>query len=128
MWRNGPSRYSVSIRFVSGQSVTRLANLSRNTLNEITRSASITSPPPGMGVRALMRAAEFQGRNFGIARDIGHQIVHLLRGVGQDLGFVMRGHRAFPVRVTCPVHVTWRGLFDKRAAEIKGPPCRRDHM
>ena len=65
MWRNGPSRYSVSIRFFSGQRVTRLAKCSRNTLNEITRSASITSPPPGIGVRALMRAAEFQGRNFG---------------------------------------------------------------
>ena len=64
IFRNGPSRYSVSIRFFSGHSVTRLANFSRKTLKEITRSASITSPS-GMGRRAVMRAAEFQGRNSG---------------------------------------------------------------
>jgi hypothetical protein len=49
----------------SGHSVTRLPNLSRNTLKLITRSASSTSPPPSTARRERMRAAEFHGRNLG---------------------------------------------------------------
>ena len=62
-YRNGPSRYSTSITRsaspVAGRRVTRLAKRSRNTLNEITRSASITSPPgaPSSSRRLRMRAA-----------------------------------------------------------------------
>jgi hypothetical protein len=82
MCLKGPSRYSVSIFWRWGQSVTRLPKRSRNTLKLITRSASITSPP-GIGRRDRMRAAEFQGRNFGYDSDIGHQIVHLLGGIRQ---------------------------------------------
>src|SRR6056300_477396 len=64
IYLNGPSKYSVSSFLSSGHKTTRLPKRSRNTLNEITKSASITWDAPS-GVTDLIRAAEHHGKNFG---------------------------------------------------------------
>ncbi|OHC43535.1 MAG: hypothetical protein A2092_12940 [Rhodobacteraceae bacterium GWE1_64_9] len=37
-------------------------------------------------------------QELGIGTDIGHEAIHLLRGIGQDAFLVMCGHKIFPAR------------------------------